>query len=54
MKTLNDGVFQFYQYGLIYKVFEATVMHYCNELPTLTNVEALLVTDDQGTETKRG
>ena len=53
IKTLDDGGFQFYQTGLIFKVLEATGMEHCNGLPTPTEVEALLGTDANGYEARR-
>ena len=45
IKTLDNGVFQLCQTGLIRKVLEATGMEDCNRLPTPTKVEAPLGTD---------
>ena len=39
INTLYNGGFQFYQTGLIRKVFEATGIEHCNRLPTSTKVE---------------
>ena len=41
-KTLDDGVFQFFQTELICKVLEATGMGHCNGFPTPTKAEATL------------
>ena len=43
----------FFQTVLIHKVLEATGMEHFNVLPTPTKVEALLVTDENGSEAKR-
>ena len=53
IKTLDDGVFQFFQTVLIRKVLEATGIEYCNRLPTTTKVEAPIGTDANGYEAKR-
>ena len=53
IKTMNDGVFQFFQTGLIRKFLEATGMEHFNGLPTPTKVEATLGTDVKGYEAKR-
>ena len=53
IKTLDDGVFQFFQTVLIRKVLEATGMDHCNGLPTPTKVEAPLGTDVNGSEANR-
>ena len=53
IKTLDYGVFQFCQTGLIRKILEPTWMDQCNRLPTLTKVEAPLGTDSNGSEAKR-
>ena len=53
IKTLNDGVFQFCQTGLIHKVLEATGMEHSYVLPTHINVEAPLGTDVNVYEAKR-
>ena len=53
IKTLDNGVFQFLQTGLIRKVLEATGMEDCNGLPTPTKVEAPLGTYLNGSEAKR-
>ena len=45
IKTLNGGVFQFYQTVLILKLLEATGMDHCNGFTTPTKVEAPLGTD---------
>ena len=45
IKTLDDGVFQFFQTGLIRKVLEAIGIEDCNGFPTPTKVEAPLGTD---------
>ena len=50
IKTLDDGVLQFYQTGLIQGVLEAKGMEHCNGSPTPTNVEAHLGTDKDGSE----
>ena len=52
-KTLDDGVFQFCQTGLIQKFLEATWMEHCNGFPTPTKVEAPIGTDTNGSEAKR-
>ena len=52
-KTLDGGVFHFYQTVLICKVLEATGMNHCNGLPTPTKVEAPLGTDANVSKTKR-
>ena len=53
IKTLDNGVSQFCQTGLIRKVLEATGMDHSNGLPTTTKVEAPLGTDVNGYEAKR-
>ena len=53
IKTLDDGGFQFCQNVLIRKVLEATGMENCNQLPTLTKVDAPLGSDANGSEAKR-
>ena len=53
INTLDDGVFQFCQTGLINKILEATWMDHCNGLTTPTKVEAPLGTDVNGSEAKR-
>ena len=53
IKTLDYGVFQFYQTGLIRKVLEATGMEHCNGLPTPIKVESPLGTDGNGYDAKR-
>ena len=53
IKALDDGVFQFFQTGLIRKVLEAKWMEHGNGLPTPTKVEAPLGTDANGSEAKR-
>ena len=50
---MDYGGFQFFQTGLIRKVLEATGMDNCNGFPTLTNIEAPLGTDANGSEAKR-
>ena len=52
-KTLNYGVFQCCQTGLIRNVLEATGVKHCNGLPTPTNLEAHTGTYDNGSEAKR-
>ena len=51
-KTLDDGIFQFFQTELICKVLEATGMGHCNGFPTPTKVEAPLRTEANGSEDK--
>ena len=53
IKTLDDGVFQYCQTGLIHKFLEATWMEHCNGFPTPTKAEAPLGTDVNGSESKR-
>ena len=53
IKTLDDGVFQFCQTGLIQKVLEATGMEHYNVFTTPTKLEAPLGTDANGSEGKR-
>ena len=53
IKTLDDGVFQFFQTVLIHKVLEATGVDHCNGLPTPTKVEAHLGIYDNSSEAKR-
>ena len=53
IKTLDDGVFQFCQTGLICKVLKVTGMEHCNGLPTPTKVEAPLGTDANVSEANR-
>ena len=53
IKTLHDGVFQFFQTGLIRKLLEATGMEHCIGFPTPTNFEAPLGTNENGSEDKR-
>ena len=50
IKTLDDGVFQFYQTGLIQTVLEVTGMEHCNGLPTHTKVEAPIRIYENGSE----
>ena len=50
IKTLENGIFKFYQTGLICKVLEVTGMGRGNFFPTLTKFEAPLGTDENGTE----
>ena len=50
--TLDDGGFKFYQYGFIWKVLEDTGVEHCNKLPTITNFQAHLRKDYNGTEGK--
>ena len=52
IKTLDDGVFQFYQTLLIRKVLEATGLEHCNGSTTITKVESTLGTDDSSSEGK--
>ena len=51
--TLNEGVLQFYQTGLISKVLESKEMEYCNRLPTNTKVEAPISKYNKHYEAKR-
>ena len=51
-KTFDDGVFQFYQTGLVHKVLEATWMEHYNGFPKLTNVEEPLGREDSSYEAK--
>ena len=53
IKTLDGGVFQFCQTGLICKNLEAIGMEHCNRLTTPTKVEAPLGTDTDGSEANR-
>ena len=53
IKTLDYGVFQFCQTGLIRKILEATDMEHCNGLPTRTKVESPLGVYANGSEAKR-
>ena len=53
IKTLDDGVFQFCQTGLIRKVLKVTGMEHCNGLPIPTKVEAHLGTDANVSEGNR-
>ena len=53
VKTLYDGVFQFYQTGLIHILLEATVLDYCNGFTMPKNSEAPHKKYDNGTESKR-
>ena len=53
IKTLDDGVFQFCQTGLVQKVLEATGMDHCNGFPTPTKVDAPLGSDANVSEAKR-
>ena len=53
IKTLDGGVFQFCQTGLICKNLEAIGMEHCNRLPTPTKVEAPLGTGANCSESKR-
>ena len=48
IKTLDDGIFKFYQNVLIQKVLESTGMEHFNGLPTPTKVEAPLGKDYTG------
>ena len=52
IKTLDNGVSQFCQTGLIRKVLEATWMEDCNGFPTPTKEEAPHGTDVNGSEAK--
>ena len=51
--TLNDGLLQFYQTGLISKVLESTGMEYCNWFSTNTKVEAPISKYNKHYEAKR-
>ena len=53
MKTLDNGVSQFFQTGLISKVLEAAGVEYFNVFPTPTKVKATLETDANGFDAKR-
>ena len=50
IKTLDNGVFHIYQPRLVRKVLESTGMDHFNGLPTTTNVEAPIGTDENGSE----
>ena len=52
IKTLDDGIFHFYQTGSIRKVSEAIWTHYFNELSTPTMFETPLGTDQNSPESK--
>ena len=52
IKTLDTGRFQFYQTGLIRKIFESTGMESCNGLTTFIKVEEPLRIDENGYEAK--
>ena len=53
IKTFYDGLFQFYQTGLLRKVREATGMDRCKGSPIPTKVESPLVIDNNSSEAKR-
>ena len=53
IKTLDDGLFHFFQTRLMHKVLEATGMEHFNGLPATTKVEAPLGTNTNGSEAKR-
>ena len=52
IKTLDNGGPQFYQTTFIRKFLEATVVEYCNGLPTPTKVESYIGTYDNIPESK--
>ena len=53
IKTLDDGVFQFYQIVLVRKALESTGMEHCNGLQTPTKVYVTIGNYKNGSESKR-
>ena len=52
INILCDGVFQFYQTGLIWKVLEITGMQDCNDFPRINKFEEPIGIGENGLEDK--